>query len=301
MTKKLRFVATLACLSLSLHTFAEELTFINDDLRTGMNRAAGEGKLIFLEFWANYCTPCKMMEEYTYTNPSVIERMNGSYVPVKVNIQSFDGFDLKNQYKVTVLPTIIVLDSKGRQVARYEESMSATKLSEVLDKHNLPQNRSRVVTMANNYSSGFTTQTNKPSTIDSPTRSLFLPSAPPTPAPVFSPIKSYNYVAPSSSKAPDPVTSTTSDVGEKRAIPTSGFTIQTGAYGQLTNAQSVVAETRSKAGNQKQFIMQSKINGKMTYRILIGSFPTRQEADAFRRKAAIEGYVRSFGDFAKKG
>lgn len=301
MTKRIRFVATLVCLSLSLHTFAEELTFINDDLRTGMNRAAGEGKLIFLEFWANYCTPCKVMEEYTYTNPSVIERMNGNYVPVKVNIQSFDGFDLKNQYKVTVLPTIIVLDSKGRQVARYEESMSASKLSEVLDKHNLPQNRSRVVTMTNSYSSGFTTQTNKPTTVDSPARSLFVPSPPPTPAPVHSPINSYNNVPPRKALAPDPVGNPSSDVGEKRAIPTNGFTIQTGAYGQLANAQQVVADTKQKAGNQKQYIMQSKSNGKTTYRIFIGSFESRQEADAFRRKAAIEGYVRSFGDFAKKG
>ncbi len=300
MTKRIRFVATLACLSFSLHTFAEELTFINDDLRTGMNRAGGEGKLIFLEFWANYCTPCKVMEEYTYTNPSVIERMNGNYVPVKVNIQSFDGFDLKNQYKVTVLPTIIVLDSKGRQVARYEESMSASQLSAVLDKHNLPQYRSRVVTMANSYSEGFT-QTNKSTTVDSPARSLFVPSPPPRTAAVQSPIHSYNNVPPSKSLAPDPVASTTSEVGEKRAIPTNGFTIQAGAYGQLANAQQVVADTRAKAGNQKQYIMQSKANGKTTYRIFIGSFPSRQEADAFRRKAALEGYVRSFGEFAKKG
>jgi septal ring-binding cell division protein DamX len=199
---------------------------------------------------------------------------------------------------VTVLPTIIVMDSKGRQVARYEESMSASKMSEVLDKHNLPQHRSRLVTMANSYNEGFGTQTSKTTTIDSPTRSLFLPSAPPTPA---SPINSYNNVPPRKVIAPDPVTKTSSDVGEKRAIPTSGFTIQTGAYGQLSNAQQVVADMKPKAGNQKQYIMQSKANGKMTYRILIGSFTSRQEADAFRRKAAIEGYVRSFGEFAKKG
>ncbi len=294
MIKKIQFVATLACLSLSLPSFAEELVFINDDLRTGLNKASGEGKLIFLEFWANYCTPCKMMEEYTFTAPSVIERMNGSYVPVKVNIQSFDGFDLKNQYKVTVLPTIIVLDSKGRQVARYEESMSATQLSAILDKHNVPQNRSRYGSMANNYAMGFNNPTNKPITVDSPVRAFIAPASP---APIA--VRSYNNT-PEKAPTPDPVGNTTSDVGEKRAIPTSGFTIQTGAYGQLINAQQVVAETRSKAGNQKQFIMQSKTGGKTTYRIFIGSFATRQEADAFRRKAAIEGYVRGFAEFAKK-
>ena len=227
MIKKFKFMATLACLSFTLPSFAEELVFINDDLRTGLNKASGEGKLIFLEFWANYCTPCKIMEEYTFTAPTVIERMNGGYVPVKVNIQSFDGFDLKNQYKITVLPTIIVLDSKGRQVARYEESMSATQLSAVLDKHNLPQNRGRYGTMANNYTMGFNNPTNKPIAVDSPVRAFITPASP---APIL--LKSYNNT-PESVPAPDPVGKTTSDVGEKRAIPTTGFTIQTGAYGQL--------------------------------------------------------------------
>ncbi len=295
MTKKIQFMATLACLSLSFSTFAEELNFINDDLRTGLNRASGEGKLIFLEFWANYCTPCKVMEEYTYTNPSVIERMNDNYIPVKINIQSFDGFDLKNQYKVTVLPTIIVLDSKGRQVARYEESMSASQLTAVLDKHNVPKNRSRMVTMVNNFSSGFNAQANKPTSIDSPARAFIPPSVS---APVA--VRSYNNVSPRTIATSASAAFINSDVGEKRAIPTSGFTIQTGAYGQLANAQQVVADMKSKAGSQKQFIMQSKMNGKTTYRILIGSFASRKEADAFRKRVAIEGYVRGFAEFGKK-
>lgn len=288
-------MATLACLSLSIPSFAEDLIFIKDDLRTGMNRAAGEGKLIFLEFWANYCTPCKVMEEYTYKNPSVIERMKSNYIPVKVNIQSFDGFDLKNQYKVTVLPTIIILDSKGRQVARYEESMSATRLNTVLDKHNMPQNRSRFMTMSNNYYLGFNSQTNKHITVDSPVRDFVAPSVP---APVS--VRSYNNTPERTVSPSDPVGKSASEVGEKRAIPTSGFTIQTGAYGQLSNAQQVVADMRTRTGNQKQFILQSRANGKTTYRIFIGNFATRQQADAFRKKAALEGYVRGFSDFTKK-
>ena len=295
MIKKLKFMATLACLSLSIPSFSEDLVFINDDLRTGLNRAAGEGKLIFLEFWANYCTPCKVMEEYTYKDPSVIERMKGNYIPVKVNIQSFDGFDLKNQYKVTVLPTIIILDSKGRQVARYEESMSATQLNTVLDKHNMPQNRSRFMTMSNTYYAGFNSQTNKQIIVDSPVRAFVAPSVP---APVS--VRSYNNTPEQSVTTSDPVGKSASEVGEKRTIPSSGFTIQTGAYGQLSNAQQVVADMRTRAGSQKQFILQSRANGKTTYRIFIGSFATRQQADAFRRKAALEGYVRGFADFAKK-
>lgn len=291
MLKRLRFIATLACLSLSFSIFAEGLVFINDDLRTGINRAASEGKLVFMEFSASYCTPCRIMDEYTFTNPAVIGRMNSSYVPVKVDIQSFDGFDLKNQYKVTVLPTIIILDSKGRQVARYEETMGATKLSAVLDKHNVPQNRNRMAPTAYN-NAGFNNPANKPSG----TASNY--NAPPTvaaPASVRSP---NNYNKPIAPAAMAPATPQVNQ--RETAIPTSGFTIQAGAYAQLVGAQSAVNQMKARAGSQKQFIMQSKGTNKVTYRIFIGNFATRQQAEAFRKKNAIEGYIRGFEEFNKK-
>ncbi len=129
---------------LSFPTFAEEVDFIKDNVRVAIDRAAAEGKLVFLDFWADYCSPCQLMEKYTFTDPSVISRMNGSYVPVRINIETFDGYDLKAQYNVKLLPTIIVLNSKGKQVARFEESMSATKLNEILAKYDTKKNRTKI-------------------------------------------------------------------------------------------------------------------------------------------------------------
>lgn len=144
MTTYYRRFLTLAFFALlTLPSFAEEVDFINDNVRTAIDRAAAEGKLVFLDFWADYCSPCKLMEKYTFTDPSVIQRMNGSYVPVRINIETFDGYDLKAQYNVKLLPTIIVLNSKGKQVARFEESMSAAKLNEILAKYDTKKNRKK--------------------------------------------------------------------------------------------------------------------------------------------------------------
>jgi thiol-disulfide isomerase/thioredoxin len=138
-----RFLTLAFCALLTLPSFAEEVNFINDNVRTAIDRAAAEGKLVFLDFWADYCSPCKLMEKYTFTDPSVIQRMNGSYVPVRINIETFDGYDLKAQYNVKLLPTIIVLNSKGKQVARFEESMSGSKLYEILAKYDTKKNRKK--------------------------------------------------------------------------------------------------------------------------------------------------------------
>jgi thioredoxin-related protein len=140
-----RFLTIAFFALLSLPTFAEEVNFINDNVRAAIDRAAVEGKLVFLDFWADYCSPCKLMEKYTFTDPSVIERMNGSYVPVRINIETFDGYDLKAQYNVKLLPTIIVLNSKGKQVARFEESMSGSKLTAILAQYDTKKNRKKFV------------------------------------------------------------------------------------------------------------------------------------------------------------
>ncbi len=324
MLKRLRFVATLVCFFLSFTIFAEGLIFINDDLRTGLNRAGSEGKLIFLEFSASYCTPCKMMDEYTFTNPSVIQRMNAGYIPVKIDIQTFDGFDLKNQYNVKVLPTILILDSKGRQVARYEETMAPTQLTAVLDKHNAPKNRVRTTAapapqqqLATN-NAGSNNASNRQHTYSSssfapePAPAKILPASYNTtqhkpiaatpPSVVAAPVKVQSTTSNTAIRKPIATTPTatgTTDIGQQKTMPTMGYTIQAGAYGMLTGVKAALAELKSKSGNQKQYYIQSKANGKTTYRVFVGSFATAQEADAFRKRNAIEGFVRNFKEFNK--
>ena len=136
-----RLVAVALFALFTLPTFAEEVNFIQDNVRVAIDRAAAEGKLVFLDFWADYCSPCQLMEKYTFTDPSVIDKMNSSYVPVRINIETFDGYDLKAQYNVKLLPTIIVLNSKGQLVARFEESMSGSKLTAILTKYDTKKNR----------------------------------------------------------------------------------------------------------------------------------------------------------------
>ncbi len=317
MSYRSRFLATLVCLSFTFSIFAEEVAFINDDLGAGLNRASTEGKLIFVEFWATYCTPCKMMEEYTFTASSVIERLTDNYVPVKVNIQSFEGFDLKNQYKVTVLPTILILDSKGRQIARYEETMSASKLNAILDKYNVPENRSRAM-LASNTSvvaknnrpvavrTNAAPQNTKPNQNTSPYVASIGNTVPRTPS--NTPHNNTATVASNNNTARKPVATTavaatpsaTKEVGLRREMPTNGFTIQVGAYGLASSAQMAMEGIKTKTNGQRQYIMQSKVAGKTTFRILIGSFSSRQDAESYKKKIALEGYIRGFGEFVKK-
>lgn len=109
-----------------------ENPFASISLTTAKEIAQAEGKFVFIDFYADWCVPCKWMDEITYTDRNVISTLQNDFVSVKVNIDDFDGFTLKEEYKVKVLPTVIVLDQNGKVVKRYEESMSPSKLKDIL-------------------------------------------------------------------------------------------------------------------------------------------------------------------------
>lgn len=128
---------------LNISTFANrtDSPFSDISLTTAKELAAVEGKLIYVDFYANWCVPCKWMDETTYADKKVISTLNSKYITVKINIDDFDGYTLKEEYNIKVLPTVLVLDESGRVIQRYEESLSPSKLSDVLEGINLnPKN-----------------------------------------------------------------------------------------------------------------------------------------------------------------
>jgi thiol-disulfide isomerase/thioredoxin len=90
-------------------------------------------KFILLDFYASWCTPCKWMEETTFQDREVINIVNSKYIPIKVNIDEFDGFDIKSKYDVRFLPTILVFNKNGKMVERIEETLSPSKMKNLLN------------------------------------------------------------------------------------------------------------------------------------------------------------------------
>ena len=110
--------------------------FYNVSLTTAKALAAEEGKLVFVEFYADWCVPCKWMEETSFSDIQVRDQLKDGYIAVRVDIDDFDGYALKEHYAIQTLPTILILDHSGRTLERREQSMSAAMLMDLLRNRN---------------------------------------------------------------------------------------------------------------------------------------------------------------------
>lgn len=302
MTKHILYVLTAFIVCTSFEKPNETITFIKDDVRTAIDKAADEGKLIFLEFHADYCTPCKLMDQYTYTAPAVAEQMNRSYVPVKVDIESFAGFNLKQQFKIEFVPTLIVLDSKGRQLAKYEKGLTASQMEKVLTSYDLPENRQKIASNpvaaakpADVPMLPVLTEARPTAYNTRPSVSGKVASAP------ISPVVAENApVAPTTTPATKPAApSAPTGALQKQPLP-GGFAVQAGAFVNRTGAEITAYEVKDKVGDARVYFHPGEnADGKKLYRVLVGEFNSRPEADIFNKKMKVGGFVRDLSTLRK--
>ena len=89
----------------------------------GRAKATAENKPVMIDFGAAWCTACKELEHDTF--PSALVRSEAQrFVAIRVDATDDDAPDTKRlseKYKVVGLPTVIMLDSAGNEVARFNK------------------------------------------------------------------------------------------------------------------------------------------------------------------------------------
>lgn len=94
--------------------FGQGIQFFEGTWNEAKSKAEEEGKLIFVDAYANWCGPCKRMAKYEFTKADVGEYFNEHFINVKMNMEGKEGRKFGQKFPVSAYPTLFFISSEGK-------------------------------------------------------------------------------------------------------------------------------------------------------------------------------------------
>jgi thioredoxin 1 len=93
-------------------TTAVEIDFFKGSWAAAVAKAKSENKPIFVDIYATWCGPCKLLKKQTFVDKEVVKFYNANFINISLDGEKGDGATLAQKYQIPGYPTLIIFDNK---------------------------------------------------------------------------------------------------------------------------------------------------------------------------------------------
>lgn len=133
---------SLFILFISLSVFSQEsINFEKGTFKEILAKAKKEKKLVFMDAFAVWCGPCKLMEKNIFTLRSVSEYYNANFINARFDMEKGEGQEIAMKYGVRSYPTFLFLNGDGEVVMKNYGYMGEKDFLTIAQEANQPKYR----------------------------------------------------------------------------------------------------------------------------------------------------------------
>lgn len=104
--------------------------FQNITFQQALSKARQQHKYVFMNVYAVWCAPCKLLKKTTFESEKVGQVINKSFISIDVDAEKGEGVSLAKRYEIKAHPLMLVINSDGKVEKRILGYMDEAQLLE---------------------------------------------------------------------------------------------------------------------------------------------------------------------------
>ncbi|WP_456102821.1 thioredoxin family protein [Prevotella sp.] len=109
---------------------ANGIKFFKGTFSEALAQAKKENKLVFVDFYAVWCVPCKKMAKTVFTQDEVGKYFNEHFINLQLDAEKGENVEIAKNYKVAAYPTVAFISSDGKALSVNTGAMDKDELME---------------------------------------------------------------------------------------------------------------------------------------------------------------------------
>lgn len=124
---RLFFLLILNFISFSI--IGQGISFFHGSWEEALEEAKKTDKIIFVDAYAKWCGPCKVMAKNVFTQEKVGAFFNDNFINLKLDMEEKEGLTFGKSFSISAFPTLFFINSKGELI---KKSVGGKKAAELL-------------------------------------------------------------------------------------------------------------------------------------------------------------------------